>query len=498
MEGEMTETPTVAPKHAGLLIDGAWGESRSGKTFDDLAPATGEPLAAIAAAGADDVAAAVASASHAFRAAAWARISPTERGHVLYRIADLIRQHVEELALLEAADVGKLLADARGEVEHTADIFEYYAGAANKVLGETFAAGPDKLAYGLREPLGVVAAIVPWNYPLPLAAMKVAPALAVGNAVVLKPPAEAPLSALALGQIALEAGLPAGLLNVVPGFGEEAGQPLAEHPDVAMVAFTGSTVTGRKIMLAAAGRIAKVDLELGGKSPHIVLPDAALDDFTTHAAIGLFKNAGQDCCAGTRMLVHREILDEVVERLKASAEAQRVGDPLADASVTMGPLINQRQRSRVHAYTTEALVDGGKLVTGGTELVDGRPDESSFYAPTLFTDVAPESRIFQEEVFGPVGVVVAFRDETEAIELANATKYGLAAAIWTNDLSTAHRVASQVQAGMVWINDYHADVMELPFGAFKQSGIGRVYSQHALDAYCNVKQVSVRLDRQAT
>ena len=492
----MAASTGVAPNHTGVLIEGEWCESRSGESFVDVEPATGEPLATVAAASTDDVAAAVMSGRRAFRVTQWARISPTERGHVLYRIADLIRQSAEEFARLEAADVGKLLRDARAEVESAADLFEYYAGAANKVLGGAFSARHDRLAYGLREPLGVVAAIIPWNYPLPLAAMKVAPALAAGNAVVLKPPAEAPLSELLLGQIALDAGLPPGLLNVVPGFGEDAGQPLADHPDVAMVAFTGSTTTGRKVMHAAAERIAKVDLELGGKSPHIVFPDTDLDEFTRHASIGLFKNAGQDCCAGSRVLAHRDVFDEIVDRLKESAESQRIGNPLSDDDVTMGPLINRRQRSRVHAYTTQAVADGSTRVTGGTELIDAFPEESSFYAPTLFTGVNPASRIFQEEVFGPVGVVVPFRTEAEAVWLANATNYGLAAAIWTTDLSRAHRVALQVEAGMVWVNDYYADVMELPFGGFKQSGIGRVYSLHALEAYCNVKQVSVRLEPQ--
>ena len=489
----MATASIAAPSYTGVLVDGEWTEPRSGKTFDDVNPATGEPLATIAAAGPDDVAAAVASAAKAYRSVPWARVNPTERGRVLQRIADLMRARSEEFALLEAADVGKLLPDAREEVELSAALVEYYAGAANKVLGEVYPAGPEKLAYAVREPLGVVAAIVPWNYPLPLAVLKVAPALAMGNAVVLKPAEEAPLTGLLLGQVALEAGLPPGLLNVVPGLGEEAGQALIEHPDVAMIAFTGSTEVGRKIMHAAAERIAKVELELGGKSPHVVFPDASLDDVTRYVSLGLFKNAGQDCSAGSRVLVHRQVFDEVVERLRVAAEEQRVGDPLGDESVTMGPLISPRQRQRVHGYTAGAVAEGATLVTGGAELVDGYPEGSSFYTPTLFTGVAPEARIFQEEVFGPVGVLVPFDDEGEAIRLANSTRYGLAAAVWTNDLSTAHRVAAQIESGMVWINEYYAHVMEMPFGGFKQSGVGRDYSLHALDAYSQLKEVTIRM-----
>ncbi|HZO97016.1 MAG TPA: aldehyde dehydrogenase family protein [Gaiellaceae bacterium] len=489
----MTTAPTIAsPQHTGVLIGGDWAQARSGKTFADINPASGESIAEIAAGGPEDVAEAVASARRAFRSASWARINPTDRGRILHRIAELIRERSEEFAVLEAEDVGKRLPDARGEVELSAALFEYYAGAANKMLGEVYQPGAGKLAFTLREPLGVVAAIVPWNYPLPLATLKVAPALAMGNAVVLKPAEEAPLTSLLLGQVAVEAGVPAGILNVVPGLGEVAGQALIEHPDVAMIAFTGSTEVGRKIMHAAAERIAKVELELGGKSPHVIFPDASLDLAVPAVSMGLFKNAGQDCCAGSRVLVHRRVYDEVVDRLKASAEEQRIGYPLADEKITMGPVISERQRSRVHGYTLEAVANGATLVTGGVELVDGFPSQSSFYAPTIFTDVTPQMRIFQEEVFGPVGLVVPFTDEEEAVRLANDSRYGLAAAVWTNDLSTAHRVSSQIEAGMVWINEYYAHVMEMPFGGFKQSGIGKDYSLRALDAYCQLKEVTIR------
>lgn len=475
-----------------LLIDGAWRGATSGKTIDDINPATGETLATVAAAQPEDVDAAVRAAKRAFTSTSWAHINPTERGRVIYQIARLIREHLEELARLEAQDAGKLLSDARDEMEFCASIFDYYAGAADKVLGEMYEAGPDKLGYVRREPYGVVAAITPWNYPLTEQVQKVAPALTMGNTVVVKPPEDAPLTGLYFGQLALEAGLPPGVLNVIPGIGNIAGEALIHHPDVALIVFTGSTEVGKRIMRVAADRIAKVELELGGKSPQLVFPDADLDDAIVGIALGLFKMAGQDCCAGTRILVHRDIVSEVVDRLKAVAEAQKLGNPLEN-TVTMGPLISQRQRERVHDYTLSAESDGATLVTGGCSVTEGMPPGSSFYAPTLFTNVGPTTRIFQEEVFGPVGVIIPFEHEDEAIALANATKYGLAGAVWTNDLSTALRVAQRIESGMVWINEYYGHLMQLPFGGFKQSGIGRDYSLHALDTYSQLKEITVRL-----
>ena len=488
----MTPATATSPTDTELLVGGRWVAAASGATFEDVNPATGETLAEVAAAGPEDIDRAVAAAADAFHRTGWARARGSERGEALYRIAQLMRASLDELAALEARDVGKLPADARAEVELCASLFEYYAGAANKVLGETYPAGPDTLCYTRREPLGVVAAIVPWNYPLPLATLKVAPALAMGNAVVLKPAEQAPLTALRLGALALEAGLPEGLLNVVPGLGEVTGQALIDHRDVAMIAFTGSTEVGHKVMHAAANRIARVELELGGKSPHLIFPDADLDAVTDNVALGLFKNCGQDCCAGSRILVHRDVHAEVLERLKASAEAQRPGDPFV-ADTTIGPLISQSQRARVHRYVEGARKTGGDVVTGGRELTDGFPQRSSFYAPTLVSGAGPGTAIFDQEVFGPVGVVVPFAGEDEAVELANASTYGLAAAIWTNDLSLAHRTAAAVEAGMVWINEYYAHVMEAPFGGYKQSGIGKDYSMHALDAYGQIKEVTVRL-----
>ncbi len=476
----------------GLLIDGQWRQTQSGATFDDLNPATGEVLAVVASAQAEDVERAVQAAKRAFREVPWARINPSERGRVLFRVGQLIREHADELAKTEAQDVGKLLTDAKNEILLCASLFEFYGGAADKFLGEAFQSDPTKLAFVLREPVGVVGAIVPWNYPLPLASLKVAPALAMGNAVVLKPAEEAPLTCLMLGQLALEAGVPAGLLNVVPGFGSVAGEALIHHPDVAMIAFTGSTEVGRKIMHAAADRIAHVELELGGKSPQIIFPDANLDAALQGVAVGLFKNAGQDCCAGSRVFVHRDIFSEVLERLSAAARAQQVGNPL-EPGITMGPLISQRQSQRVQHYVETAMTQRARIVEGGKPLFQDGDPHGNFYAPTVVTEVTPEMTIFQEEVFGPVGIVMPFRDEAEAIALANNTSYGLAAAVWTHDLSTAHRVAQQIEAGMVWINEFYAHEMVLPFGGYKQSGIGKDYSMHALEAYSQLKEVTIRL-----
>ncbi len=476
----------------GMLIDGQWNPARSGATFEDLNPATGEVLAMVASAQAEDIDRAVQAAKRAFRHVPWAKINPSERGRVLFKVGQLIREHADELARIEAQDVGKLLVDAKNEMLLCASLFEYYAGAADKVLGEAFQSGPDKWAYVLREPLGVVGAIVPWNYPLPLATLKVAPALAMGNAVVLKPAEDAPLTCLCLGQLALEAGVPVGLLNVVPGVGPVAGEALIHHPDVAMIAFTGSTEVGRKIMHAAAERIARVELELGGKSPQIIFPDANLDDALQGVAVGLFKNAGQDCCAGSRIFVQQDIFSDFVDRLRTITQKQKVGNPL-DPGITMGPLISQRQCQRVHHYVETAVAQRAQVVEGGSPLFQDKAPRSSFYAPTLITEVTPEMTIFQEEVFGPVGVIMPFRTEEEAIALANSTPYGLAAALWTQDLSIAHRVAHQVEAGMVWINEYYAHEMVLPFGGYKQSGIGKDYSMHALEAYSQLKEVAVRL-----
>lgn len=494
----MTTTETVlqsmqlpAPRHTDLLIEGAWRHATGDARFEVRDPATGQLLATVAAASAADVDLAVTSAASAFHTQPWPRLDPAERGAVLFALARSLRAARDEIALLEARDVGKFLEDARGEVDLAASLIEYYAGAADKLGGQTYQAGPQRLAYTLREPIGVVGAIVPWNYPLPLAVLKVAPALAAGNTVVLKPAEEAPLSALALGQLALEAGVPPGVLNVVPGLGHRTGAALVGHPEVRMIAFTGSTEVGKSILRAAADRVARVELELGGKSPQLVFPDADLDAAVAGIRLGLFKNAGQDCCAGSRILVHSAVHDELVQRLVATAEREQLGDPFTTGT-TMGPLISPRQRDRVDGYVRGAIEQGARLVTTQGSPASDEAGVSCFYAPTLFDHVDPSTRIFQEEVFGPVGVICEFRDEDDAVRLANSSRYGLASAIWTSDLDTALRVSRQIEAGMVWVNEYYAHVMEMPFGGYKESGIGKDYSMDALSAYTETKEVVIR------
>jgi acyl-CoA reductase-like NAD-dependent aldehyde dehydrogenase len=489
--------PTAVPRYSELLIDGKWQPSRSLKRFEDRDPASGEVLASVAAADTDDVDRAVQAASEAFRREGWRNADPGYRGRALLALASRMRAAREELALLEARDVGKFLSDARLEVDLAASLVEYYGGAADKVGGETYQAGQGKLAYTLREPLGPVAAIVPWNYPLPLAVLKLAPALAMGNTVVLKPAEEAPLSTMLLGQLALEAGIPPGVVNVLPGSGEVAGAHLVRHPEIAMIAFTGSTEVGKEILHVAADRIARVELELGGKSPQIIFSDADLDAATVGVGVGLFKNAGQDCCAGSRILIHADVYDEMVDRLLVLARSQRLGDPFVRGT-TMGPLISVRQRERVQSYVESARQAGASPLVGGTLACDVEArDVRRFFEPTFLAHVTPDMKIFQEEVFGPIGTLTVFTTESEAVEIANQSKYGLAAAVWTKDLATALRVTAQIQAGMVWVNEYYAHVMAMPFGGYKQSGLGKDYSLHALDSYSQLKEVAIRFAKDA-
>jgi acyl-CoA reductase-like NAD-dependent aldehyde dehydrogenase len=442
-----------------------------------LEPATEQVLAEVPRAGVDEVDAAVAGAKAAF--AAWRVVAPGDRATLLHRLADALADRSEELATLEARNVGKPIADARGEMEMVVQTFRYYAGAPERLLGKTIpvAGGVDMT---FREPLGVVGLIVPWNFPLTIASWKVAPALAAGNTVVLKPAELTPLTALELERIALEAGLPEGVLNVVAGPGSVCGQRLVEHRDVAKIAFTGSTEVGRGIAAGAAATIKRVTLELGGKSANIVFGDADLEAAAAGAPPAVFSNAGQDCCARSRILVERSVLDRFMEALEEAVAGMHVGDPL-DETTQMGPLISADQRAKVASYVDEEAPVAIRGVA---------PDGPGFwFPPVVLCPVSNEDRAAREEIFGPVASVIPFRDEAEAVRLANDTIYGLSGSIWTRDGGRALRVARAVETGVLSINSNSSVRVTTPFGGFKQSGVGRELGPHALDHYTEVKNV---------
>jgi acyl-CoA reductase-like NAD-dependent aldehyde dehydrogenase len=442
-----------------------------------IEPATEEVLAEVPRAGAEDVDAAVASAKAALPA--WRAISPAARAEVLRALARAVEQHHEELAVLEARNAGKPIADARGEMEMVAQTLGYYAGAPERLLGDTIPVSGGQ-AWTVREPLGVVGLIVPWNFPLTIASWKLGPALAAGNTVVLKPAELTPLTALRFAELALEAGLPEGVLNVVAGPGAVCGQRLVEHPGVAKIAFTGSTEVGRSIAAGAAATIKRVTLELGGKSPNIVFADADLQAAAAAAPFAVFGNAGQDCCARSRILVQASAIDKFMELLSETVRAIRVGDPL-DEDTQMGPLISAGQRSAVSSF----LEDGAPVAVRGNA-----PDGPGYwFAPTVLCPVEPDARAAREEIFGPVAVVTPFADEEEAVRLANDTIYGLSGSIWTRDGARALRVARAVQAGVLSINSNTSVRVSTPFGGFKQSGYGRELGPHALDAYTELKSI---------
>ncbi len=503
MQGEMTP-PRLVPRLPAVvdflaqprkqLIGGKWLPAHSGKTFVSLDPATGEPLAHIAEGAAEDIAAAVTAARAAMAPGSpWTRMTPAERERLLQRIADLVDQHVDELAQLESLDNGKSLKVARhGDIPAVAAAFRYMAGWATRLNGRQIplVAAPPGLfhAYTLREPIGVVGAIIPWNFPLLMAAWKLAPALCCGNAVVLKPAEQTPLSVLRLGELLCQAGLPDGVVNIVPGFGETAGAALASHPQVDKVAFTGSTEVGRLIVRAAAGNLKKLTLELGGKSPNIVFADADLEPAIAGAANAIFFNQGQVCTAGSRLYVEEAALDKVLAGVAARAQKIRLGPGLAEGT-QMGPLVSQEQLQRVRGYVESGQGEGARVVVGG-----GRHGSSGFFMqPTVLTDVRPSMRVVQEEIFGPVVTVHPFKSLDEVTALANDTIYGLAAAVWSRDLGKAQRVAQLLKAGTVWINCYGAFDDALPFGGYKQSGWGREGGSEVLDAYTETKTVVVKL-----
>jgi aldehyde dehydrogenase (NAD+) len=474
-----------------LLINNEWRPSSSGKTMDVVNPATEEIIAAVAAADASDVDAAVAAARAALDGP-WGKMSARERGRLVSRLADRLMERVDEVARLETLHNGKPISESRNiEIPAAAECFEYYAGWADKVMGETIPVKGNYLTYTLREPVGVVAAIVPWNFPLLLAAWKVAPALACGNTVILKPASQTPLTAIALGEIAIEAGLPPGVLNVITGPGSIIGQALVEHPGIDKIAFTGDTSTGKAIMRSAADTLKKITLELGGKSPNIVLADADVDAALRGATIGIFYGKGEVCAAGSRLLVDRAIKDEFLDKLAARTKKMVAGDPM-DPRTRFGPVSSRKQLETVLRYIDAGKQEGATLVAGG-ERADIGTGKGYFVQPTVFADVRPEMTIAREEIFGPVLAAIEFADLDEAIARANDTPYGLAAGVWTRDIKKAHYVARKLQAGTVWINTYNVYDTAAPFGGYKQSGFGREMSAHALQHYTQVKSVWVDL-----
>ncbi|HEX8758038.1 MAG TPA: aldehyde dehydrogenase family protein [Steroidobacteraceae bacterium] len=483
---------SAAPQR--LVVDGKRLESRSGETFDTINPATGEVLARVAKGGSADSDLAVAAARRALELPAWRRMSGYERGNLLLRLADLIERNADDLAVLECLDNGKPARLTRlVEVEGAIKTFRYFAGWTTKFGGETLPVSPrggaQILNYTTREPVGVAGLIVPWNYPLSMAAWKVAPALAAGCAVVLKPAEQTPLTALRLGELALEAGFPPGIVNVVTGFGD-AGAALVAHPGVDKIAFTGSTEVGKEIVRACAGNLKKVSLELGGKSPHIVFPDADLDAAAASVANGIFFNQGQTCTAGSRLYAHTTCFDRIVEAVSEAAKKLKVGDGLEPDS-DLGPLASQEQWDRVSRYVGIGRDEGAKLVTGGR-----RPpgmDKGYFFEPTVFADATAQMRIVREEIFGPVLTAIAWSEVDDLVVTANDSVYGLSAGIWTNNIKHAHRAAAALKAGTVWINCYNLIDPASPFGGFKQSGWGREHGRQAMELYSEVKSVWVNL-----
>jgi betaine-aldehyde dehydrogenase len=479
----------VEAPHETLWIDGRRVPARSEKSVEVLNPATGEVLAEVAQADAADIDAAVAAAKRSFESGDWRRATPAERARVLLRLAERIRVEEEDLAALESRNVGKPIQEARGEVEMGAACFQYYAGLIPAFGGRTVPVGAPGTGLTFREPVGVCGLIVPWNFPFAITTWKVAPALALGNSVVVKPASATPLTALRLAELASEAGLPPGVLNVVPGAGGEAGSALARHPDVRKIAFTGSTEVGSGVMRAAADDVKRVSLELGGKSASVIFADADLEKAGSSVS-GSFGNAGQDCCARSRILVERSVYDEVIERFVERTRALRVGDPL-DAKTEVGSLISAAHRERVDGYVRRAVDQGARLCIGGHMLHGSLYDRGSFYEPTVLRGVTPEMEVAREEVFGPVVAILPFDTEEEAIRLANATIYGLSGSLWTRDVARALRVARAIETGVISINSSWSVHLEMPFGGVKRSGVGRELGPGALEHYSEWKSVFI-------
>jgi aldehyde dehydrogenase (NAD+) len=475
-----------------LLINGEWRDASGGATMAVVNPATEGVIADVASASADDVNAAVEAARGAL-AGPWGALAARDRGRLLWKLGDRLMEKADEIARLETLHNGKPIFESRQiEIPACVECLQYFAGWADKIHGETVPVKGKALVYTLREPLGVCAAIVPWNFPLLSAVWKVAPALATGNTMILKPASQTPLTALALGALALEVGIPAGVLNVVTGSGIVAGQAIVAHPGVDKIAFTGDTTTGRGVMRTAAETVKHLTLELGGKSPNIVFADADLDAAVRGATIGIFYGKGEVCAAGSRLLVDRSIKDEFIDKVAARTKKMSVGDPL-DPKTRFGALASRAQLDKVLHYVEGARREGATLVAGGSR-ADIGTGKGFFMQPTMFADVTPGMAIAREEIFGPVLATIEFADVDEAIARANDSMYGLAAAVWTRDIKKAHYVASKLQAGTVWVNTYNVYDTAVPFGGYKQSGFGREMSMHALEHYTQTKTVWVDLN----
>ena len=481
--------PTVKISANKLLINNKWVEAASGKSFPTINPSTGEVIAHIAEADAADVDLAVASARAAFDKGAWKKMTPSQRGVLMNRLADLIEKHADELAQLESLDNGKPYSVAKAaDLPLTVACYRYYAGWADKLQGKTIPVNGRYFTYTKHEPVGVVGQIIPWNFPLLMQAWKLGPAIATGCTVVMKPAEQTPLTALRVGELILEAGFPEGVVNLLPGYGPTAGAAIARHMDVDKVAFTGSTEVGKLILQAAAGNLKKVSLELGGKSPNVVFKDADLDVAIAGAANAVFFNQGQVCCAGTRLYVESGIFDKVVEGVSKHAKKIKIG-PGVEPTTEMGPLVSEEQLSRVCGYLESGFYEGARAVVGGKKI----GDSGYFVEPTVLVDTNPKMRVVREEIFGPVVTAIPFKEMGEIVPAANDTTYGLAAGIWTNDINKAHRLASDLRAGTVWINCYNVFDPSMPFGGYKQSGWGREMGHDALKLYTEVKSVCTRI-----
>nr|WP_314076169.1 aldehyde dehydrogenase family protein [uncultured Roseococcus sp.] len=488
----VTRHPFLDGKLKRMLIDGKWLEAASGKTFETFNPATGELLATVAEGDAEDIDRAVTAARRAFEGP-WSRVKPFERQNLLLKLADLVDKHFEELADLDTLDMGAPMSRTRGSRLRAVGMLRYYAGQTTAIHGETIenSLPGEVTSFTLKEPVGVVGAIIPWNGPLTATIWKIGPAIATGCTVVLKPAEEAPLTPLRLAELCMEAGIPPGVVNVVPGYGETAGAALSAHRDVDKVAFTGSHVTGQKIIQASAGNLKRVSLELGGKSPDVVFADADLDAAVPGAAMAVFANSGQICSAGTRLFVERKIYEEFSQRVADFGKTLKVGDG-RDPDVQVGPLVSVEQLERVTGYLSIGRQEGARPLSGGERLTEGALSKGFFVPPTVFADVKDDMRIAQEEIFGPVISAIPFDDIEEVITRANNTGFGLGSGLWTRDVTKAHKLAKSIRAGSVWINCYQAMDPAVPFGGYKMSGYGRESGKQHVEEYLNVKSVWIK------